>query len=167
MRQYSLWLSFISAASVALAQSPQPETFSILIAGHSAGKSVQTRGADGTVAIQYSYNDRGRGPEVRGRYSFDSRGFPVLVELSGSDYYKAPVDEHLIVADGEARWKSTSEQGQAADSAFYVTVNGPPVEIGWLVNALQKSPNHTVKLLPGGEAHLEEGPKDTLRQAGK
>ena len=166
MRQCRLWLSFIGAALVALAQSPAPETFSILMAGNPAGKSVQTIGVDGTVGIQYSFNDRGRGPEVRGRYRFDSRGFPVLVELSGHDYYKAPVDEHLIVADGEARWKSTSEQGQAAGLAFYVTVNGPPVEIGWLVNALQKSPSHTVKLLPAGEAHLEEGPKATLRHAG-
>jgi imidazolonepropionase-like amidohydrolase len=166
MRQCRLWLSFIGAALAALAQSPAPETFSILMAGNPAGKSVQTIGVDGTVGIQYSFNDRGRGPEVRGRYRFDSRGFPVLVELSGHDYYKAPVDEHLIVADGEARWKGTSEQGQAAGPAFYVTVNGPPVEIGWLINALQKSPSHTVKLLPAGEAHLEEGPKATLRHAG-
>jgi hypothetical protein len=41
------------------------------------------------------------------------------------------------------------------------------VDLGWLVNALQTSPTHTVKLLPGGEAHLEEGPKTTVRQAGK
>ncbi len=46
---------------------------------------------------------RGRGPEVRGQYRFDARGFPNVVELSGHDYYKAPVDEHLTVIDGEAR----------------------------------------------------------------
>lgn len=157
----------LTAVLIARAQPPQPERFSILMAGNPAGQSVQTRSADGTFEIQYSYNDRGRGPEVRGRYRFDARGFPDLVELSGHDYYKAPVDEHLTVADGEARWKSTSEQGQAAAQAFYVTVNGPPVEIGWLVNALQKLPGHSVRLLPGGEAHLEEGPKTTLRRAGQ
>ncbi|PWU12158.1 MAG: hypothetical protein C5B51_01140 [Terriglobia bacterium] len=160
-----LWLVLTGAALLVPAQ--QRETFSILMAGNPAGKSIETRGAEGTVAIEYSYNDRGRGPEVRGRYRFDARGFPALVELSGHDYYKAPVDEHLTVADNEARWKSTSEQGQAAGPAFYVTVNGPPVEIGWLVNALQKAPNHSIKLLPGGEAHLEEGPSTTLRRAGR
>ena len=164
MSRSSLWLFFGAVLPVALAQ-PRRETFSILMAGNAAGKSLQTVAADGTTQIQYEYNDRGRGPEVRGRYRFDSRGFPTLVELAGHDYYKAPVDERLAFADGEARWKSTSEQGEAAGSAFYVSVNGPPVEIGWLVNALQKSPNRTIRLLPGGEAHLEEGPKATLRHA--
>jgi hypothetical protein len=70
------------------------------------------------------------------------------------------------MADGQGRWR-TSEQGQAARPAFYVSVNGPPVEIGWLVNALQKSPNHTIKLLPGGEAHLESGPKAAVNRAGR
>src|SRR5215471_9525023 len=160
-------LCFTGAALAALAQTPRTETFSILLAGNPAGKSVQTTTANGTVEIQYSYNDRGRGPEVRGQYQFDSRGFPTLVELSGIDYYKAPVDEHLRVADKEARWKSTSEQGEAAGPAFYVSLNGPPVEIGWLVNALQKAPAHVVKLLPGGEARLEEGPQTILRKAGQ
>ncbi len=167
MSRCCVGLALVAVLSVAQDQSRQSDTFSIVMAGNAAGKVVQTRGANGTIEIQYRYNDRGRGPEIRGRYRLDSRGFPALVELSGVDYYKAPVDERLRVADGEARWKSTSEQGQAAGPAFYVSVNGPPVEIGWLVNALQKSASHTVKLLPGGEAHLEAGPHTTLRSAGK
>lgn len=165
MSHYRLLLSLISAGLSGLAQSPQPETFSILIAGNAAGKLVQTHSADGTVVTEYSFNDRGRGPEVHGRYKFDSRGFPVTLELSGHDYLKAPVDEHFVMTDGEGRWRSTSEQGQASGPAFYVSVNGPPVEIGWLVNALQKAPNHTIKLLPGGESHLEVGPKATVSRA--
>jgi imidazolonepropionase-like amidohydrolase len=161
------FLCFTGAALTALAQAPRTETFSILLAGNPAGKSAQTTKTDGTIEIQYSYNDRGRGPEVKGRYQFDTLGFPTLVDLGGIDYYKAPVDEHLKVADNEARWKSTSEQGEAGGPAFYVSINGPPVEIGWLINTLQKSPHHFVQLLPGGEAHLEEGPKTTLRRAGQ
>jgi len=78
-RKCRLTLVFIGAALTALSQSPPKYTFSILMAGNSAGKAVQTDGANGEVAIEYSYNDRGRGPEVHGRYRFDSRGLPVLV----------------------------------------------------------------------------------------
>ena len=116
--------------------------------------------------MEYFFNDRGRGPEVHGHYRFDTRGFPTAVDLTGRDYYKAPVDEHFTVADGEARWKSTSEQGQAADQAFYLTVNGAPLELAWLVEALQKATNQSVKLLPGGEARLERGVQTTLKVGG-
>lgn len=152
---------------MAAAQSPPREVFTVQSAGNQAGQCIVTRGANGAVTIEYAYNDRGRGPEVQGSYRFDERGLPTMVDLSGHDYYKAPVEEHLAVADGESRWKSTSEQGQAAGPGFYVTVNGPPVEIGWLVNALQHAPDHRIKLLPGGEARLEAGPKTTVRQGSR
>jgi imidazolonepropionase-like amidohydrolase len=163
-KSWRFWIALMAGPVAVMAQAPQSENFSILMSGNAAGKSIQTAKADGSIEIQYSFNDRGRGPEVHGRYRFDARGFPDLVELSGHDYYKAPVDEHLTVTDGEARWKSTSEQGQAAGQGFYISINGAPVEIGWLVNALQKAPNRTVKLLPAGEARLERGGETTLRQ---
>jgi imidazolonepropionase-like amidohydrolase len=138
-------------------QTGSAETYSLLLSGNPAGKCTQTVAGDGTVEIQYAFNDRGRGPEIHGRYRFDNRGFPIFVELTGKDYYKAPVDERLTVSDGEARWKSTTEQGSAAASGFYISSAGPPVEEGWLVNAIRKSPNGAVSLLPGGEGHIEKG----------
>jgi len=165
-RHWRTSMAFAAAALAALAQSPPSDTFSILMSGNAAGKSIQTRRTDGAVEIHYSFNDRGRGPDVSGRYRFDSRGFPTLVELSGHDYYKAPVDERLTIKDGEARWKSTSEAGEAASQGFYVTTNGTPTEIAWLVSALLKAPNHTVKLLPAGEARLARGIQATLKQHG-
>jgi len=167
MKRWRKSLSFAAASLVALAQSSQTERFSILMSGNDAGKAIQTIRADGAVEIQYSYNDRGRGPEIRGLYRFDSRGFPALIELSGHDYHKAQVDEHFTVRDGEARWKSMSEEGQAPSQGFYLSVNGTPTEISWLVNALQKPQSHTVKLLPGGDAHLERGIETTLKQRGQ
>jgi len=159
-------LPLLAAGVIAVAQSPNPAKFSVLSAGSLAGKAVQTTRPDGTTDVEYFFNDRGRGPEVHGHYRFDTRGFPTAVDLTGRDYYKAPVDEHFTVADGEARWKSTSEQGQAADQAFYLTVNGAPLELAWLVQALQKATNQSVKLLPGGEARLERGVQTTLKAGG-
>lgn len=159
-------LPLLASGVMAVAQSPNPAKFSVLSAGSLAGKAVQTTRPDGITDVEYFFNDRGRGPEVHGHYRFDTRGFPTAIDLTGRDYYKAPVDEHFTVADGEARWKSTSEQGQAADEAFYLTVNGAPLELAWLVQALQKATNQSVKLLPGGEARLERGVQTTLKAGG-
>ena len=154
-------------ATAALGQTGGLETYSFLLSGNAAGKCVQTVAADGTVEIQFSFNDRGRGPEIHGRYRFDNRGFPTLVEITGKDYFKAPVDERLTVTDGEARWKSTTEQGSAAASGFYISAGGPPVEEGWLVSAILKSPNGAVKLLPGGEARVEKGLQTKVARGGR
>lgn len=151
----------------ALAQTPATQTYSFLLSGNMAGKCTATAMPDGTTEVQYSFNDRGRGPDIRGRYRFDARGLPISVELSGKDYYKAPVDEHLTVTDAEARWKSTIESGQAAASGFYISNAGPPIELGWLVNALLKSPDQALKLLPGGQARLENGAHTTVSQDGR
>jgi len=160
-------LPLVAASAIAVAQPPAPERFSVLMAGNPAGKAVQTTHPDGTTDVEYSFNDRGRGPEIHGRYHFDARGFPTTIDLTGHDYFKAPVDEHFTFADGEARWKSTAEQGQAAGQAFYLTINGASSELAWLVQTLEKAPNRTVKLLPGGEAHLERGVETTLKARGQ
>lgn len=165
--RFHIALSILVSAGAAMGQTAGAETYSFLFSGNAAGKVVQTVAADGTVEIQYSFNDRGRGPEIRGRYRFDQRGFPTFVELTGKDYFKAPVDERLTVSDGEARWKSTTEQGSAAASGFYVSSGGPPVEEGWLVNAIRKSPNGAIKLLPGGEARVEKGVQTSVSHAGR
>ncbi len=152
-----------------LACACQAATFksSILFAGNPAGKESETYNADGSIDIEYSYNDRGRGPEIRGHYTLDPRGFPASVRLTGHDYLKAPVDERLSVKDGEARWTSTTEHGAAPGRGFYVTNNGPNAEVAWMVNALLRSAGHKIALLPGGEAHLERGAAATLNHAGQ
>jgi imidazolonepropionase-like amidohydrolase len=137
------------------------------MAGNAAGSARETIQADGSFDVEYSFNDRGRGPEIRGRYRFDSRGFPSSVELSGHDYLKAPVDERLLVRDGEARWKSQSEQGQAPAQGYYVSVNGPPDEGAWMIRALERAKGHGMALLPAGEAHLEKGAETTLTNQGQ
>src|SRR5271166_1533294 len=140
---------------------------SILFAGNPAGQETDTYNADGSIDIDYSFNDRGRGPEIHGHYKLDSRGFPESVVLTGHDYLKAPVDERLTVKDGEARWTSTTEHGAARSQGYYVSINGPTAEVAWLVNALLKTNDHVIALLPGGEAHLERGAQATLHNGDK
>lgn len=151
-----------------LAFSSQAETLksSILMAGNPAGHEVETYNADGSIDIEYTFNDRGRGPEIHGHYVMDARGFPTRVVLTGHDYLKAPVDERLEVKDGEARWNSTTEHGAARADGFYVSNNGPNAEVAWVVQALLKN-QRKIALLPGGEARLQPTGKTRVTAGGQ
>src|SRR5215831_31821 len=156
-----LWLRFLPAQPVTTLH------YSILMAGNVAGRETDTIHGDGSADVEYSFNDRGRGPEIRGRYRFDSRGFPSSIELTGHDYLKAPIDERLAVTDGEARWNSRTEHGAVAAQGYYVSINGPFVESGWMVRALLRARNQTMELLPAGEARLEKGVESILQSQGR
>ena len=138
-----------------------------MVAGRIAGKETHTPAANGAIEVAYSYNDRGRGPEVTGRYVFDTNGMPVAIDLKGIDYNKAAVDEHFSSAKGIARWKSTTETGESRTRGWYVTANGSAAEIAWLARALLRAHRQSMPLLPAGEAVVEKGPTRELEAQGK
>src|SRR5689334_22617084 len=110
--------------------------YSVLLNGVSAGAEVDTYSPDGRVTSTFEYNDRGRGPKVSSAYSLAPDGLPRLTGINGVDYLKSPVNEQFSAENGKAEWKSTSEQGHATTSGFYVSMNGPVAENAFLVNAL-------------------------------
>src|SRR4029450_3986711 len=67
--------------------------------------------------------------------------------------------------NGKAHWKNRSEQGEQSVSgeAFYVPVNAPPEFSGVLARALLKAPGHKLRLLPAGEASIEESGRLTVQ----
>jgi hypothetical protein len=145
----------------------QAQEYSVVVADRVAGKETHTRAANGAIEVAYSYNDRGRGPDVTGRYIFDSDGIPTAIELKGVDYNKSAVDEHFSFNDGLARWKSTTENGESRVRGWYVTANGSPAEMAWLARAMLRAHRKSMPLLPGGVATLEEGPTRELKSGNK
>ena len=136
----------------------QTLTYSIVVAGRTAGHETDTVSADGSVRIAYSYNDRGRGPDIEGRYAFDGNGIPVSIELTGQDYNHTPVDERFTAAGGKAQWKSRTESGESKSGGWYVAANGPAAQTAWMARAMLSAGKTTLRLLPGSEATLERGP---------
>src|SRR5438477_212339 len=92
---------------------------------------------------------------------------PSRTDITGNDYLKAPVDEHFSIKNGNAHWKSTSEDGTGKADGFYISNNGPAAESAVLVAALLKAKNGPVKLLPAGEARLERLNEATLEDHGQ
>ncbi|HLJ51547.1 MAG TPA: amidohydrolase family protein [Bryobacteraceae bacterium] len=143
------------------------QEYSVVVAGRVAGKETLTPAANGAVVATYSYNDRGRGPDVTCRFVFDAAGMPTAIDLKGVDYNKSAVDEHFSFSDGVARWKSTTESGESRTRGWYVTNGGPFSETAWLVRALLRSHRESMPLLPGGEATIEKGRSLQLKAHGE
>src|SRR5690349_14547166 len=155
MRSLFAVLSVFVFASAAAA--PAARTDQILIQGNKAGSQSVSAQDDGTVRAEYSYNDRGRGDHIVATWKLDAAGIPIEYMGTGNDYMKAPVEEHFSLKDGKATWKNRTEQGDRSltAAAFYIPTNAPPEFFGALARALLKAPNHTLALLPAGEAHIE------------
>jgi hypothetical protein len=138
-------------------------TDKIFIQGNPAGTQTVKDEASGTVRVEYSYNDRGRGDHIIATWKLDAAGVPTEYHGAGNDYMKAPVEESFEIKSGKASWKNRSEQGEQAvtGEAFYLPMTSPPEFLGVLARALEKAPNHKLPLLPAGEASIEPAGKVT------
>ena len=156
LRLCLLWL-FVAAAlpSWALPASSLTLRYSIVSNGTTVGSEVDTYTAGGNVDSAYEFNDRGRGPKITAHYVLAPDSMPLLANITGVDYLKAPVDERFSVDNGLSHWKSSAEDGHATAAGFYVSINGPSAEIAFLVQALSKAKDKSVRLLPAGEARLQ------------
>ncbi len=150
-----------------LAGAQETLRYAIVSNGNTQGSEVDVFGSDGRIDSTFEFNDRGRGPKIAAHYVIGAGGMPSRTDITGNDYLKAPVDEHFAVENGNAQWKSTSENGTAKADGFYVSNNGSAVESAILVAALLKAKNGPLRLLPAGEARLERLTDVTIEDHGQ
>ncbi|WP_343745181.1 amidohydrolase family protein [Chitinophaga sp.] len=149
----TLLLSVFSVPLCSFAQQRDTIRYSLILTGNIKGEKKVIETSPGTFETWYQYNDRGRGDSLHTIYRQDNEGFPTYVRAVGKDYYKKPISEDFLLADGVAKWKNTAENETQAVSgkAFYVCLNG---ESGNIIKAMKANQNK-VKLLPFGEASME------------
>jgi hypothetical protein len=129
--------------------------YSVITVGRHAGEAELRIEPDGRLVGHFTFNDRGRGPDVRSELRLDAAGAPRWLRVTGHDYLKAPVDERLDEVNGMLTWKSTAEHGQApSGSGWYVAMHGSAGAV--FEQALLRAPGHRLKLLPAGEAWIED-----------
>ena len=128
--------------------------WNVLVMGNVAGSLQQSAPEAGVLAYDFEFNDRGRGPKLSTRYRLADDGTPVRVETTGNEYFKAPVAETFTLADGRAAWSNRGEHGEAAvdGRAFYLSFDGPPIELAMLAAAIARQPGQSLTLLPAGRA---------------
>lgn len=132
------------------------ERFSVLLMGNLAGQQATWTSQDGSVHMFYQFNDRGRGPKTTTTLALDTAGLPIAETVEGNDYLKSAVSEKYSLQSGTAHWKNDYEEGEKSlhAPAIYVSMNGAPGEIGFLVRAALAN-GGKVALLPEGEAKVQ------------
>src|SRR5215212_11926280 len=156
----------VCACAFAFSVFAQKETrYTVLLAGKAAGVQTSNVRPGGAREFTFEYSDRGRGPRLTTTVRLDAAGLPVALDTEGNDYLKAPVAEAFTFENGVARWKNTAESGEKKldANAFYNSMNGAPEEFALLAQALLKSPDKRLPLLPDGEASIERTGELTLR----
>jgi imidazolonepropionase-like amidohydrolase len=128
--------------------------FTVVTAGRTSGSGEIRIDADGTRHSFFTFNDRGRGPEVHADLALSPDGNPRTLVVRGHNYLHAPADETLEVHGDKLAWKSSSEHGEAAADGFYVANNEALATTALLAHQL--AVHKRVKLLPAGEAWLED-----------
>jgi hypothetical protein len=126
--------------------------YSVLSAGKTSGQQWIIQSAPNSYTLFYEFNDRGRGPGLTVNLKTDDKGIPIYLLVTGFDYYKAPVHELYEVTNGEARWKSATENDtkQITAPSLYSPINSTPAEIEWMLQAALQQKNHQIETLPSG-----------------
>lgn len=163
LRNPAGWLLCLAAACAhppppAATRAPAVERrYVYLTMGRPAGRQRTRIDPNGDRWYFYEFNDRGRGPKLATRVVTGADHIPRLVETTGTNYFKKPVDERFSLEGAQAKWKNDAEQGEKAlsEKAFYLSYHGPPEEEALLAQALLAAPGGKLALLPAGEASIE------------
>ncbi len=127
--------------------------FSDRLAGH---LKVWNEGQENVS--DYEYNDRGRGPHIRERFTLSPSSYITHATISGHNYLKDSVDERFSYDNGAASWKNhvEGEGSKAGPLLFYPSLDGTPAETDPIVQALLKAGGKPVPLFPTGEVTIEK-----------
>jgi Amidohydrolase family len=153
-----------AAGAAADPGAPRVLTYAFVTAGRPAGSAELRIEADGRRVGHFTFNDRGRGPDIRATLVLDDAGAPRAFHATGHDYLKVPVDEKLELRPGDGgaggetlAWQSSAEHGRApAGSGWYTPLSDAITINGAFARALLRAKDRRLKLLPGGEAWIED-----------
>jgi len=157
--------SMAHAAPAALADLAKPppdaETFTIMSPAGVHGHSARWTTPDGVRWGRESMNLRGQIFEVDSASRLGAEGMIDHLVVRGFTP-QGDSAETFDIANGTASWKSPVDGASApyAGPAMYNAFGGPIDLTETMVDALIAAPNHTLALLPGGEARAE--PMTTL-----
>jgi len=132
--------------------------YTALFQDRPGGSQVTTVGANGEVAVTFSYRWNGRGPDFNERMRLAPDGTFAFFEISGKSTFGAPVKESFTRRGNTAQWRSLADHGEATLSApaLYVPLKHSIEPIAIIVRAALRQPGGRIALLPAGELRVEK-----------
>jgi hypothetical protein len=162
----------ITAIAILLATSSTPAQsvtkYNILFLGKSGG-SQTTRTSEGTVTVDYSYRDNGRGPDLKEDFTLAEDGTLVRYVGKGTSTFGAAIDETFTLLDGKAEWKSVADQGSSKPpgAAAHVPIECSNEMMAQVVRAVARKPGGRLPALPSGELSVEKLLDERVEAGGK
>lgn len=129
----------------------EPERLSIVSNGEIVGSVVGT--TDGNrVTVDYHVDDNGRGPKHREEIVLGPGGIPTQWTITGTSLMGAAVSEQYRWANGQARWTSQADKGEApaATPGLYIANDDSPWASGIYARAALAA-GGSVATLPSGK----------------
>ena len=148
-------LAVLSLPLQAHAQSRQKYT--VTIQDEVAGAVHAVTDERGNVAVDFSYRNNGRGPDLKEQFSLGALGTPVAYSGTGKSTFGNPIRETYAWQDGRGRWTALVDQGdKPVDAgALYVPVEGSPLFYAQLARSLLLRPEAVATTVAGGRVSLE------------
>lgn len=153
MRQHGFLFLLLGLSLAGAAGAADTLRYVVLVdGGKQAGQQTVTTGEDGVTRTEFIFKDNGRGPELKEEYTLNDDGTFRRYRVTGTSTFGAPVDEHFELAEGVARWTSTSDQGElaVAPGAQYSPLGGTPVVASVALAALAAREDGRLPLIPSG-----------------
>jgi hypothetical protein len=95
--------------------SSAPQIRAFILGGHRAGTETVLTNAN-SRAIDFEYNDRGRGPKTHTVKTTDAHSVTTSLKTEGNDYFKVPVAE----TSANGAWSNGAENGSAPPMALWL-----------------------------------------------
>ncbi|MGH8237851.1 MAG: amidohydrolase family protein [Steroidobacteraceae bacterium] len=140
--------------------------YSVVMSGTTKGTFVVADIGAGQRRTTLKYDDRGRGPDLVAITRYD-HGFPQSVAVDGVNYAKRPVTERFTVNGARAQWSSSADTGDAPAAGFYLPSESTAEDMAALARAVLRAAQHTLTLLPSGQARIREAAKRTVTANGR
>jgi imidazolonepropionase-like amidohydrolase len=162
----SLLLGFAVTASLAQTTATHNVNVQKKLVGKQTTK-VQPFEGGSKIAVEFSYRDNGRGPDIFEKITVRKDGQIESLVTSGKSTFGAPIDETFKRIGDKASWKSKADKGEQSGvaSAIYVPVEGSIESLAANARALIKAPGNKLAALPSGQAAIARI-KDVSVQAG-
>lgn len=162
-----LLLLALGASTSALAATTTKHT--VLFQGKPSGAQTVTVGDDGRIAVDFSYRNNGRGPDLKEEIELLPDGTFRRYKVSGKSTMGAAVAEEYGNEDGSAQWKSVADTGSARVSGpvAYVPVEYSAETTAILARAISRQSLGSLAALPGGRLSMRKLAGAEVEQGGQ
>jgi cytosine/adenosine deaminase-related metal-dependent hydrolase len=149
MRIVSVILILLAVPS---ARAESTRKYTVLFQEKPGGALVTRTADDGTITVDFSYRNNGRGPDLKEEFVLAADSTLVRYVGKGNSTMGAPIQDSFSRQNGRAEWKSLSDQGNTSGArpAAYLPVEPSPEILMRIIKAVNSQKDHRLLALPAG-----------------